>query len=279
MYELLCNVLNSADNLLSQLLELPDDLLGESSSLGNNLDHRSVNAYDQSDQSGAAVGIMPGNGPASVPNMQSSPLVNSNINNQPPSAASVAAGYAASPHPLNAPSPASAIVSTSADPTPTLPAISSSPATSNAAPSPNLRPSFPPTPPGGTIPMDNMQQQQHRGPISGNPPPYYPQPQNHSPASSPYGQSPIGVRPPVARMGYGGPHMQPSHHVSHSVEMSHPMNQGYPGMQQHTMPQAFPNAHPSNSQGLPHSGAMMGPRPDGHSQQGMVKHSIVLICV
>ena len=51
MYDLLCNVLTSADNLLSQLLELPPDLLGESSSLGpstNNLDHRAVNAYSMS---------------------------------------------------------------------------------------------------------------------------------------------------------------------------------------------------------------------------------------
>ena len=168
MYDLLCNVLTSADDLLSQLLDMPDDLLAESSSLGpstNNLDHHAVNTYDQPDQSGARAGIMPKNGPASaIPghyypghyypghyysghyypghyypghlpfpgiNMQSSPLVNNNINNQPPSAASFAAGYAASPHPLNAPwaSPASAIVSTFADPAPSLPVISSSPAT------------------------------------------------------------------------------------------------------------------------------------------------------
>ena len=54
MYDLLCNVLTSADNLLSQLLDMPDDLLAvvaESSSLGpstNNLDHRGVNAYSMS---------------------------------------------------------------------------------------------------------------------------------------------------------------------------------------------------------------------------------------
>ena len=69
----------------------------------------------------------------------------------------------------------------------------------------------------------------------------------------------------------------PNHMLPHSVETGHPMNQGYPGMQ-HSMPQVFYNHNPlPNSQVLPHSGSMLGPRPsllpDGHSQQGMVWYS------
>ena len=69
----------------------------------------------------------------------------------------------------------------------------------------------------------------------------------------------------------------PSHMSPHSVGMGHPMDQGNPSMQ-HSVPQVFYNHNPlPNPQVLPHSGAMLGPRPsllpDGHSQQGMVWYS------
>ena len=262
--------------ILNQLLELPDDLLGDIPTLGTEASANNslaVNALmtDQSDRPTVAAGVLPGNVPGTGSNVQQGHLVNSNMNNQPLSG-SVAPGYAASPHPLNASSPASAVVSTSADPTPTLPAISSSPAASNAmaAPSPNLRPSFSPNPPGSVPPMDIP----HRTGMPSNPPPYYsPTPaQNHSPASSQFVHSPMGMRPNV-RMNFSGPQV-PGHVSPHQAEMGHSMNQ-YPGMHHQLPPQSvYPNPHPPpHSQGLPHPSPVMGPRPplvpDGHPQ-GMV---------
>ena len=262
--------------ILNQLLELPDDLLGDIPTLGTEApanNSLAVNALmtDQSDRPTVAAGVLPGNVPGTGSNVQQGHLVNSNMNNQPLSG-SVAPGYAASPHPLNASSPASAVVSTSADPTPTLPAISSSPAASNtmAAPSPNLRPSFSPNPPGSVPPMDIP----HRTGMPSNPPPYYsPTPaQNHSPASSQFVHSPMGMRPNV-RMNFSGPQV-PGHVSPHQAEMGHSMNQ-YPGMHHQLPPQSvYPNPHPPpHSQGLPHPSPVMGPRPplvpDGHPQ-GMV---------
>ena len=267
--------------MLNQLLELPDDLLGDIPTGAPANNSLAVNALmtHQSDQPTVAAGFLPGNVPGNVPgtgsNVPQGHLVNSNMKNQPLSS-SVAPGYTANPHPLNASSSASAVVSMSADPTPTLPAISSSPAASNAmaAPSPNLRPSlnFSPNPPGSVPPMVIP----HRTGMPSNRPPYYspiPIPtQSHTPASLQFVQSRMGMRP-TTHTSFSGPRVH-GRVLPHQAKMGHSINQ-YPGMHHQLPPQSvYPNPHPPlPSKGLPHPTLVMGPRqplaPDGHPQ-GMV---------